>query len=318
MSLTRPIWLVVFIALSAMHFIRQDTSVQKGAPSTGVIYVGLVEDDRGQLERLGRWDATPVPGRAVTPAFETTNHGWKPILNLNRRLTWIVAFDGKRVGKVESEPIQRASLEKVNGPSNIHSILTPPAGIPTIGKPDGRFSGNHGRETRRPLVVVSQPNFADPDQWKPRDAPDDVVSHARAKLRTVLNHVRQCDSSNEAVKTDWNYPEAEVRVVKSWGSNKGAFILETKFQHNHCLFNVNGEDYQSLGGNQFFYVTPSHEATFLGLQWELVDAGDYDVDGKSEVIFYVAEGKDFDIEHEGYVLFYDDFRRSVKFIWENH
>src|SRR6266481_6418492 len=232
MSLTKPLWLVVFVALSAMPFIRQRTSVQEAAPSSAVVYVGLVEDDRRQLERLGTSDATPVPGRTVTPAFETTNHRWRPILNLNRHVTWTVAFDGKEVGKVESEPIQPTSLENVSGPINIHSILTPPAGIPMIGKPDGRFSGNYGRETRRPLVVVSQPNFTDPDQWKPRDAPDEVVSHARAKLRTVLNHLRQCDSSGEAVKTDWNYPDAEVRVAKSWGSNKGAFILETKFQHN--------------------------------------------------------------------------------------
>jgi len=281
------------------------------------VYVGLIEDDRRQLDHPGPKDVVPVTNRTITPAFEKNTSGWKAVGNLNQRIIWTVAFDGKNLAKVASEPISRAPSEKVSGPNNTHATLTPAADIPVIGKPDGRFSGNFGRVVRRPLVVVSQPNFTDPDEWKPRRVPDQVMTGVRSRFRNTFHHVRQCDSSGEALKTDWNYPDSEVAVIKSYGSNKGAFIIETKLRDNHCLYDVNGNDYQSLGGNQIFYAAPNRDVIYLGLQWQLVDAGDYDGDGRSEVIFYVAEGKDIDVESEGYVLFYDDFQHNVRLTWNN-
>src|SRR5260221_10881004 len=85
---------------------------------SGSVYVGLLEDDRKQLDHLGRWDATPVPGRTITPAFEKTGDGWTPIVNLNRSVTWTVAFDGKNLGKVESEPVPQGALGNSSGPTN--------------------------------------------------------------------------------------------------------------------------------------------------------------------------------------------------------
>lgn len=39
-----------------------------------------------------------------------------------------------------------------------------------------------------------------------------------------------------------------------------------------------------------------------------VDAGDYDADGRSEVVFFTG---DSETGKEAYVLFYDDFRNRV-------
>ena len=285
---------------------------------SGSVYVGLLEDDRKQLDHLGRWDATPVPGRTITPAFEKTGDGWTPIVNLNRSVTWTVAFDGKNLGKVESEPVPQGALGNSSGPTNIHSILTPAKEIPVVGKVEGRFSGSSGKLVRRPLVVVSNPDFSDPDEWKPRALPNGVIEDVRSSFLKTFRHLRQCDASGEALKHDWSIPASEIIVSKSYGSAKHEYVVETRVHNNKCLFNVDGKDFQSMGGNQAFFVSPDHKAVFLGLQWELLDAGDYDGDGRSEVIFQVAEGKDIDIETEGYVLFYDDFRRNVRFVWQNH
>ena len=202
--------------------------------------------------------------------------------------------------------------------TNVHSILTPANQVPSIGKPQGRFNGNFGSVVRRPLVVVSEPYFNDPDHWVAKEPSPQAMTEVRESFRKTFRHVRQCDALGEALKEDWKILDSEIVVSKSYGSRKREFLVETKVLHNRCLFNADGDDFQSLGGNQVFYVPPDHGAVFLGLQWEMVDAGDYDGDGKSEVIFYVAEGKDVDVETEGYVLFYDDFRHSVRFVWQNH
>lgn len=283
-----------------------------------VVYVGVIEDDRRQLDRLGPKDSTPVSGRTVTPAFEKDSSRWKPVADLDQKITWTVAFDGKSLGRVESKPIPRATLGNVTGPTNIHSILTQANEVPVVGKPEGRFNGNYGQLVRRPLVVVSKPNFSDPDEWKRTAIPGRVIEEVRSSFRGTFRHIRRCDASGEALKNDWSVPDSEIVVSKSYGSAKNEYIVETRILHNKCLFDVDGGEFQSMGGNQAFFVSPDYKAVFLGLQWELVDAGDYDGDGKSEVIFYVAEGRDIDVETEGYVLFYDDFRHNVRFTWTNH
>jgi len=285
-----------------------------------IVYVGLIEDDRSELARLGPEDFGLVKDRTITPAFVSNGDEWRAVKQLNQRMTWTVAFDGKNLGKVESEPLSppKANSERTPGPRDSQRILTAADGIPVVGKPDGRFAGSSGLPVRRPLVVVSQPNFRDPDQWKSREVPNGVIEEVRSAFHRTFRHLRKCDPSGEALKDDWDIPASEIVVSKSWGSTKREYIVETRLLHNKCLFNVDGEDFQSMGGNQIFFVSVDHKAVFLGLQWELLDAGDYDGDGESEVIFQVAEGKDIDIETEGYVLFYDDFRRNVRFVWQNH
>lgn len=316
----KPTLLMFCAALSGACLTVGHSSGQEGLqvhPSKAV-YVGLLEDDRGQLEHRGPKDPTPVANRTITPAFQKDDGQWKPVVDLKQRVKWTIAFDGKRLGEVESEASPQAASEKVTGPTNVHSILTPANQVPSVGKPQGRFNGNFSSVVRRPLVVVSKPYFTDPDHWVPREPSAQVITAVRSSFRKALQHVRQCDASGEPLKEDWKIPDSEIVVSKSYGSRKREFLVETKVLHNKCLFNADGDEFQSLGGNQVFYVPPDQGAIFLGLQWEMVDAGDYDGDGESEVIFYIAEGKDVDVVTEGYVLFYDDFRHSVRFVWQNH
>jgi len=61
--------------------------------------------------------------------------------------------------------------------------------------------------------------------------------------------------------------------------------------------------------NYWYYVTKS-EFRFIGTNLELVDAGDYDNNGQSEVLFWKS-----DYNRDGYVLFYDGFKKSVVKSW---
>jgi hypothetical protein len=280
--------------------------------------VGFIEDDRKQLDRHDSKDTIPVTNRTLTPAFQNDAEGWKPVVNLIHPTKWTIAFGGRRLGEAESEARPQDHSVQIIGPTHIHSILTPVNQLPAIGKPDGRFSGNFGTVVRRPLVVVSEAHFNDPDHWTSKEPSPRAMMAVRKSFRETFRHLRQCAPSGDALKEDWKIPDSEIIVSKSYGSRNGEYLVETKVLHSKCLFSVDGDDFQSLGGNQIFYVAPDRDGIFLGLQWELLDTGDYDGDGRSEVIFYVAEGKDVDVVTEGYVLFYDGFRHSVRFVWQNH
>jgi hypothetical protein len=63
----------------------------------------------------------------------------------------------------------------------------------------------------------------------------------------------------------------------------------------------------------WYVIHPGGEITFLDQEMWLVDAGDYDNDGKSEVVFAI-DGYD----RGGYKLFYDDFRKNATFEFSYH
>ena len=46
----------------------------------------------------------------------------------------------------------------------------------------------------------------------------------------------------------------------------------------------------------------------------LLDAGDYDDDGQSEVLFFLSQGENTD----GFVLYDASFREPVEFTWSYH
>src|SRR5260221_2205362 len=100
------------------------------------VYVGLVEDDRRQLAQLGSKDVGLVSNRTVTPAFARDVSGWKPVDHLIRTVRWTIAFDGKNLGELDSEPISepQAHPNSLKGPLYIHSIDTPRSEERRVGK----------------------------------------------------------------------------------------------------------------------------------------------------------------------------------------
>ena len=66
-------------------------------------------------------------------------------------------------------------------------------------------------------------------------------------------------------------------------------------------------------GDPWFTINPEHSVQYLGQDIWLLDAGDYDNDGRSEVVF-VIEG----YNRGGYELFYDDFRKHAIFEYSYH
>jgi hypothetical protein len=64
---------------------------------------------------------------------------------------------------------------------------------------------------------------------------------------------------------------------------------------------------------QWFTVSPAEEAKFIGQGMWLVDGGDYDNDGRSEIVFAIDR-----YNEGGYELFYDDFKGHAEFRFSYH
>lgn len=311
-----------FASLLSLFFLCLEvpfgTSQQPRLAQQETVYLGFIQDDRRELAAKGPNDSGLANSRVVIAAFSKEATGWRTLDGLNRNIKWTVAFDGKNLGEVETRPspapevtVNPNSVEASSTYTHaVQAILTPTDKIPTVGKPGNKFAGAFGTIVRRPLVVVSPANFSDPDEWKPASAPAELARSIRAAFSQAYTHVRQCDAQGEPLKQDWAIPESELAIVQTYASNKGSFLVETQLKHHHCVFDVSGESLTSLEGTQWFFLGSDGAARGLGNDWQLVDAGDYGADGKSEVVFFSG---DSETGKEAYILFYDDFRNRV--IW---
>src|SRR5260370_2412082 len=286
-------FLVVCAALSltAAQSAQQGTSRQSKP-----VYVGFIEDDRSELAKKN--DSAPGAHRIIVPAFEKDASGWKIVRELKEKVKWTVAFDGKKLGEVESQPgsapeviVQPNPVESSGYTHEVHTILTHSDKVPAIGRPARKFSGAFGGLVRRPLVVVSRPNFQDPDQWKRATLPMELVQPVHEGFRQSYPHVRQCDKEGEPLQRDWQVPYSELNIVGTYGSNKGSLLVQTQLQRHRCVFEVNGKDVTDLAGTQWFFVGPDHVARGLGDNCALGDAGAYEGDGRTEDIFFSGDSE---------------------------
>lgn len=87
-----------------------------------------------------------------------------------------------------------------------------------------------------------------------------------------------------------------MSVIKAYSSNRHWLIAEVLLSGEEC----DGRPDEAFT-SQWFVITPEQQVRFLGSDMWLVDAGDYDHDGKSELVFSI-DGDN----RGGYKLFYDD------------
>ena len=97
---------------------------------------------------------------------------------------------------------------------------------------------------------------------------------------------------------------------KSYGSQtRGAKLLSLTIAGAEVI-PASGEDEGNKGA--WFYVA-GKEVRYLGSNMLLVDAGDYDGDGREEAVFKVQR-----YNNDGYVLFYEGFAQKAEFSWGYH
>jgi len=279
----------------------------------GRVILGVLEDIPG--EYTGESDF-----RAVRAVFEKNGDGWQafppqtksypepltPPSSYPKEMTWTIAFDGRNLGTITALTPPQYHFYSEIGIENIISH----GPVPTIGKKLADFAGFSGAPVYRPLVAVSQPNFTDPDQWKPTQLAPELIATARQQFRSKFPKVSNCKEPNETLHKPWDYRDEDIKVSKSYSSNNEWALIELQLTGYACDGML---DDDSAFGGQWYVIDPTGKPRFLGTNIWLVDAGDYDNSGSSEVLFSING-----YNSGGYRLFYKNFTQSAEFLFHYH
>jgi hypothetical protein len=217
---------------------------------------------------------------------------------------WTIAFDGRNIGAVTGQtPSDFGSYSDVG----LQEIASK-GPVPTIGKRSLEYSGFVHEPVYRPLVAVSQPNFKDPESWKRTPAPDEIVKLIRQEFRKKFPTVNNCKKITDEESAPWQYQDHDIKILKTYSSNRHWFLARVRLSEYRC----DGPDEEAFL-DYSFAVSPTNEVTLLGAGLWLVDAGDYDQDGKSELVFAIDR-----YDAGGYELYYNDFKAHATFSFGYH
>ena len=220
-----------------------------------------------------------------------------------KRVDWTVVFDGRSIGHLITKAPAEFEFYSTVGQEQITGGVAP-----LVGKPSQQFGGFPSEAVLRPLVTSSKPFFEDPERWKHASLSTDLLRQVRKQFHRRFPKVSNCATPEENIAKVWDYHDSDIRIATAYSSNRGWSIARVQLEPYRC----DGPDDDAFV-DQWFVVKPDSTVSFLGSAMWLVDAGDYDNDGRSELIFSID-----DYNRGGYRLFYDDFSRSATFEFGYH
>jgi hypothetical protein len=287
------------------------TTAQKRVPSPApepAVILGVLEDLPAET---GEPDL-----RVVRAVFQKLGDEWVPYPaqaqsyrdlqslpdSYPRQITWTILFNGRNLGTVTAET---PSFFRSNSQVGIEEIVSEDP-VPVVGEKSTAFSGFRDTAVYRPLVALSRPNLNDTETWKPAQLSLDLISTARRLFRVRFPKASNCANSS-AKATAWPYRDEDINILKTYASKKQVSLIELSLTGWAC------ETLAEYGGpfdGQWYAADATGNLSFLGTDMSLVDAGDYDNDGNSELLFSI-DGYNL----AGYRLFYRNFTRSAEFVF---
>jgi hypothetical protein len=272
----------------------------------------------GVLEDIPEKDRDLVT-RGIRVVFEKNGNDWKAfpsdcsdqgclksvVSKYPQQITWTISFDGKSLGKITGRTPKEFSSYSTVGLQTINGV----GSIPIVGKKSAEYSGPFETPVHRPLVANSRGYFKDPDVWKPIRLSADFIKALQKGYRQKFPKLCRA-SENEDKLVPFSYRDDQLRVIRIYGSTKGWKVARL---HLAGAIDCGDVEAGSQIPDQWFVVDPQKDVRYLGEGMWLVDAGDYDNDGKSEILFSVSREN-----RGGYTLFYDDFKKNTKFEFSYH
>jgi len=257
--------------------------------------------------------------RSIRPLFVKKGDEWVALDKKSKaapykmdRLTWTLAFDGKNLGQIVSaDPKADIKPEWTYSRDYLHAV-TAGQTLPNIKNKSGRFSGWCGQApTYFPVVTVSMPYFSDPEKWK-RSEP--YIGDRQALFFAFEKSFKKLCMIKSKATTPYQsgpYRLNDLHVHNSYKSVQGQSLVSLNIGEGYYECDEVDSPDHGDDTHRWFYVGES--IRYLGYGLTLVDAGDYDNDGKSEALFWYNA-----YNRNGYVLLYDGFRKRSEFIWSYH
>jgi hypothetical protein len=246
----------------------------------------------------------------VRPLFKKGSGSWSALNSedsargfISTRMRWTIGLDGRELATVETiDPGFTTSYPWTYPRDRLLSIV-PEASPPSIPNKTQQFAGWCQAPHGRPLAAVVDGSVVDPDVWKPFPIRSGDVEKMFRAFKRHAGAASICrDESEKAVP--FEYDAKDVEVLRGYRDRNGRRLITLSLKrHKDVCDGPADTPWQS----HTFLV--SEKPTYLGPGLTVVDAGDYDNDGKSEVLFWYAG-----YNEDGYVLFSGNTGQMTKFL----
>jgi len=242
---------------------------------------------------------------AAWKAFDSTS--LKPA-GFPAETRWTIGYDGKALGEVVGQTPKAWAFYSDIGQQSITA-----AKAPFVGKRSMAFAGDAGVAVYRPLVATSTASVADPEGWKRGQLAEDVAARLRKSFHAKNGKALHC-ASLEAKAAPLNYADGDlvidrVYVSKLKWSVASIALPADRYGCDGPLDDGAGSPYIA----RTYAISPEGVASEIGTGLQLVDAGDYDGEGHSELVFQLSGAN-----RGGYLLASDGFKASATFAFSYH
>lgn len=273
------------------------------------VLVGIAEED--EFEKLN--------GKAVIRAlFAKTEEGWAVIdseekfhASVPSEKIWHLAFDGKNLGALVSvddlggyddQYEWTFKRDKVLRIKNIEEF-------PLLGNKESRFGGWRRTPSNRPIVVVSAPNYVDAEKWKRYIPAKKDVELLYPLTKERIPRAYHCNGAPDWDAKEIQITEDDIKLYRSYKNKKNEKLISIGLSTDHTD-NCDGP-LDKTDKPMWFYVADGIK--FIGYELDLVDAGDYDADGKVEFVFWHGA-----YDNDGYTLYESNFEKRFDYYWTYH
>lgn len=255
---------------------------------------------------------------AVRPLFSRTSKGWEPIDTPDKasayqlkKINWTIAFDGRNYGRITSIAPSK-EVEPAWAYSRDYRQPIVAEGKPNlVANRKKEFGGWCNIPKNRPMVLVSKPYYKDPDKWRPFKPDASLEQSIFEAFKKSVDNKKLCNfikGISVAPPVKFDRELANIQFYKSYISASGKKLIQVSMllPYADCW-----TDFGDKQVRAWFLV--DNGINYLGTSMELVDAGDYDSDGNSEIIFWYSG-----YNQDGYILIDKNPSKISKFLWKYH
>jgi hypothetical protein len=200
------------------------------ARSDDSLWVGVFENVDG-----GNFLSPAMASPHVRVAFKKDGTDWVAATSaIPQTMTWTVVFDGRSLGTITSATKSSSAY----GDVNTQVLTAAPADRIFVKKGAAEFSSTGDVPVKsRPLILVSEPHFRDPEGWKPTKLSFDEKNLAVNAFRKKIPTSERCDQPEEGPIYTVPYADAAIRFLKSYRSRSGNVILGMRLDDKSATCN---------------------------------------------------------------------------------
>lgn len=272
------------------------------APTTTI--VGVLEEPQC---REGR-------ERVVLPVFVSQSGVWTSLHNfellqahVRGQMTWDIGLGGRKSGTLQTLDPAFETGAAADGLGDGALALASPDTTSSVPSASGQFSGWCRGPGTRPQVVVSGGRIDDPDGWKPFALSRREIKRVLEAFKANAGPASTCTEGSNVTKP-FDYGLADIETVAGYRDRAGHWLATLR------LWGESGCDgpIDDAWSSHTFLVSGT-SVKHLGVGLELVDAGDFDGNRASELLFWSSR-----YNRDGYVLFFDRGSDKAEYLWGYH